>query len=382
MATYSDSMPFQLVPMRVLQNKLFNCLAASLGLGTQNFQISIPAAPIPASNTGLWSYLNVIPPRSLTFNRSQPADAFFTQYAAVVTQLQYTPTLETVIGAQAYADWSAYLATLHPLPPVCEQAPIFQTWANDNGYANIAMQGASNLSGQCIFEGQQRAVLPYQGPHARPVDFSGTYATLAETVQNASGAGLLFDSDRCSGDVSGTWAAGAQLDLMGLWTGSDPLESISQTFASSRIAIAGQLSHVLAWTATPGGWYSSGLLNLAYSTSASPPWPQDADPSWEDAFGPGGSMLYFIASVLVGDGLNLQLTSGATFCASDQQIISAHAGQGLWPFYTPTGPAVTTTVAFDGDGHLTITTICKQGHPFILGAVVLPVAQYLGRAGA
>ncbi len=382
MATDPDRELVWPTSMRVLQNKLYNCLAPSLGLGTQNLQLSIPAAPIPARNEGLWSYLNVVPPLSLTLNRAQPTDAFFSQYAAVVAQLVYAPSLETVIGAPAYAAWAAYLATLHPLPSICEQASLFRTWAFDNGYSGVAMQGASNLNGQCIFEGQQRAVLPYQGPHAKPVDYSGTYASLAAAVRSAPAANLSFDSSHSSGDVSGTWAAGAQVGLMGLWAGSDPHGSISQTFASSRIVATGGLSHVLPWIATPGGWYSSSLLNLAYSTAATPPWTAGADPTWDDAFGPAGAMLYAIASLLVGDGLDLRLTSGARFRASAQHIISAHADQGLWPFYMPSGAAVTNTVLFDKAGHLAIETRCAPGNPFALGAVVLPIARYLGRPGA
>lgn len=366
--------------MTVLADELYNCLTTALGLSPASFQVSVPAAPLPASDEGLWASMNVLPPQSLTFDRDQGAAQLFPTYAAVVEQLEYAPSLESVIGPTAYQAWVEYLATLDPQPTVCEQGQVFVSWANANGYSGVAMQGASNLNGECLFEGQQKAVAPYQGPKALPVDFVGGYDSLLRTVQASSGASVTFDSSTASGNVSGTWAKGQQLGVQGLWTGSDPRKFPSVRFASRRVQLTATLTHCTSWTATPGGWYSSSLLNTAYSSQATPPWPVGADPSWSDAFGPSGSLLWLLGSLVVADGLELVVTSQARFGATGQEVINAHVGQGMWPFYMPTGSAVTNAVDFDSEGRMTITTQSAVGNPFVLGGNVLGVAQYLGHA--
>lgn len=380
MVAYAKDIPAPPDAMTILQDQLYtSLLASSLGLEASSFQLSQPAPSIPPSDSGLWAYLNVIPPLSLTFNRSQYADSFFSNYAAVVAQLIFSPTLESVIGAQAYAAWSAYLSTLTPQPSICEQAPLFRTWADRNGYSGIAMQGASNLNANCIFLGQQQAIQPYQGPSAQPVDFVGGYSALTSTLPSSRPFTLNFDSTTASGNVTGSWAGGLQRGISGLWFGLDPLQRISQLFASSQVTFSAQIQHNARWVSTPGGWYSSSLLNTAYTNTTSPPWPAAANPNWDEAFGALGSMQRFISWLLVADGITITLSAQASFTAADQAAIDAHIGDGIWPFYMPSSATVSNTASFDSDGHLKISTSSPAGHPVVLGAAVLPIAQYLGR---
>ncbi|MBZ5714922.1 hypothetical protein [Nannocystis pusilla] len=366
--------------MTVLQNKFYNGLTAALAASPTSFQLSVPAAPLPASDAGLWACLDVLPPKSLTFNRAQPASPYFAAYAAVVEQLEYAPSLVSVIGSAADTAWQAYLAGLDPPPSVCQQGPIFRTWAEKNGYSGVAVAGASNLAGTCLFEGQQQAVARYQGPNGLAIDFVGGYADLQATLAAAGPAQLAFDSLRTSSDVSRTWAGGQQLGLQGLWTGLGPLDALSARFAAGRVQVTATLTHYAAWLATPGGWYSSSLLNAAYSSQSTPPWPVGADPDWTDAFGPTGNLVWFLGSLAVGDGLHAVVTSTTSFTRTEQATIRAHAAQGMWPFYAPSSAVVTNAVSFDAVGHLTITTTSAAGNPFVLGGVVLGIAQYLGQA--
>ncbi|MFY0532574.1 hypothetical protein [Nannocystis pusilla] len=366
--------------MTILQGKFYNGLTTALQASPTSFQLGVPAVPLPATDAGLWACLDVLPPKSLTFNRAQPPSQYFAAYAAVVEQLEYTPSLVSVIGSAADAAWLKYLAGLDPQPSICQQGPIFRTWAEENGYGGVAVTGASNLAGTCLFESQQQAVARYQGPKALPIDFVGGYADLLAAIAAAGPAHVAFDSLRTSSNVSGTWAGGQQLGLQGLWTGLGPLDPLSARFAAGRVQVTAELTHYAPRVVTPGGWYSSSLLNVAYSSQASPPWPVGADPDWNDAFGPAGNLSWLLGSLAIGDGLHAVVTSTARFTAAEQATLRAHAALGMWPFYAPTGGVVTNAVSFDATGHRTITTTSAGGNPFVLGGAVLGIAQYLGRA--
>lgn len=371
-------------PMSVLQNRWYNGLANQLGLDRASFQISQPAPPITATDQGLWSYQNVIPPASLTFNRNLPNDSFFDPYAAVVQQLECPTQLETAVGPVVYAQWVAYLSTLSPPPPDSELPAIFMQWANANGHQDVARQGASALIAINLFNGQKNAVLPYEGAHAKPVDFQGGYGDLVKSLGKTGSRNLTMDSSTTSADVSQTWTGGQSFGLQGLWSGSGPNSRLSRIFAASQVTVNLGLARFLLWMSTPGGWYSSSLLNTAYSSTATPPWPRDADPTWDEAFGTNGTLSYFIASLLVGDGLTATVTSDAVYGKLDQQTIQENAAAGFWPFYTPTRGTtvtntVTNTVSFDPKTkNMTIQTVAQSQNPFVVGANVLTTARYLG----
>ena len=228
-----------------------------------------------------------------------------------------------------------------------------------------------------------QALQPYQGRDAKPVDFIGTYAELLQVLGNSSGNSLSFDSSKTSDDVGKTWTGGKDVDLHGLWAGSSPNDRLSRRFAESKVIVSARFKAYAVWTSTPGSWYNSGLFNTAYSNQTTPPWPQDADPTWEDVFGPGGSMLRFIASLVVVDGVSSTVTSDAIYNELDQQTIRNNASRGLWPFYTPTkSDTVTNAVTFDDASGMKIKTITQPGNPLVIGANVIGVAQYLGHRTA
>src|SRR5690349_14551814 len=95
----------------------YNQLCSSLNLPVNNFQLLQPVV-IPANDEELWKYINLIPPKTLKYNYwvyDQPD--FFTQYAAIVNQLQFPEsTFQKDIGAATYTKWASYLKSL-PQPP-------------------------------------------------------------------------------------------------------------------------------------------------------------------------------------------------------------------------------------------------------------------------
>jgi len=367
-------------PMVALQNRWYNALVGALPLDPSMFQLVQPSGPMPVTDQALWASLDVIPPASLTFNRSiLGAAQFFTEYAPMVGQIQFPQTaLEQEIGEQNYQAWSAYLATLSP-PPSDNQLPLlFQNWAARNA-PSVASGGVAFLSRLVLLDAAQQALAPYQGPNAKPADFTGSYADLIQTLKASSGRNVSFDSTRASGDVRNTWTGGVDIGVDGLWAGSGSNSRLSRKFAASNVTVSAQFQAYTQWTAVPGPWFSSSLLNVAYSSQATPPWAANANPSWNDLFGPDGSILRFIASLAVVDGSNVTVTSNALFGTTDQQTILDGAPLGFWPFYAPTlGGSVSNLVSFGSSRDMEIEIVTQPGNPLVIGANVLGIAQFLG----
>ena len=367
-------------PMVALQNRWYNALVGALPLDRSMFQLVQPSGPMPVTDQALWASLDVIPPASLTFNRSiLGAAQFFTEYAPMVGQIQFPQTaLEQEIGEQNYQAWSAYLATLSP-PPSDNQLPLlFQNWAARNA-PSVASGGVAFLSRLVLLDAAQQALAPYQGPNAKPADFTGSYADLIQTLKASSGRNVSFDSTRASGDVRNTWTGGVDIGVDGLWAGSGSNSRLSRKFAASNVTVSAQFQAYTQWTAVPGPWFSSSLLNVAYSSQATPPWAANANPSWNDLFGPDGSILRFIASLAVVDGSNVTVTSNALFGTTDQQTILDGAPLGFWPFYAPTlGGSVSNLVSFGSSRDMEIEIVTQPGNPLVIGANVLGIAQFLG----
>ena len=365
--------------MTILQNRWYNGLTGSLPLSPATFQISLPAAPLPPSDLGLWGAQDALPPGSLTFNRAVfGGDTFFCEYAAVAGELDFPKAdFAKDIGPENYRNWIAYLATVQP-PPTPEQLPeVFFEWASL--YApDVVAAGVADLTEMALIDAGQQALQPYLGPGAKPADFHGTWADLLRTLGASPGARLSFDSAAASPDVNRTWTGGVDAGVGGLWTGAAPTSRLSRKFASHRVRVEAAFQAWTVWVSTPGAWYDSSLLNTAYRCSGTPPWPADADPAWDQEFGPDGTFNLVAASLAVVDGVDATITSGAAFNAADQQAIRARAPLGLWPFYAPSGGAVANEVSFDASGRMTARTTIRRGSPVVLGANVLGISRYLG----
>lgn len=361
-------------PMTALQNRWYNGLIGSLpGLDATSFQISQPCPPIIPTDEGLWAYANVIPPASLTFDRSLFADSFFGGYAAVTEQLvepdDEDGELAKAIGEPDVQRWNAFLATLDPQPPPSQLPVTFRNWAM-LAAPNVMNQGASALARMNLLAAALNVIKPYQGPNPRPADFNMQYGDVLQFVGNSAGASVSV-SGRTSADVEGTWAGGDQSGVQGLWPQSGLHGRLSTLFASGEVTVEARFQHFGLWVSSPGSWYQSWLLQSAYSSTGMP--------VWEAAFGDNGFLRRFLASLVVVDGVQAIVTSNAAYSEPDRHAILGNAEKGLWPFYAPTGDGVTNSVAFGTGGGMTIRIGTEAGKPLVLGGVVLGVARYLGQ---
>jgi hypothetical protein len=364
--------PNEASSMRELQQRWYDFIVETLSLDPSTFQLFQPAGQIATTDTALWDAIDVVPPASLIVDRTRDnTERFSDQYAAMASQLAPpTGSLAQAIGEADERAWSAFLATLSPPPLPHQLAALFQTWA-----ARHAMDKMP--AGVAFFSRTALADREQVSEHGS-ADFRGGYADLLRLMQASPGRRGMFDSAVLRADPRGRrWAGIAAAQVDGLWTGSGGAPA-SRVFAESHVTTSIGFNACAAWTVTPGAWYSSSLLNKAFSAATSPPWRIGATPSWQDLFGPGGSMLRALASVLVVDGASIIISSDATFGASDQQAILDHAAGGLWPLYARAGDAVRSAVRFGPDGTMDIKIVATSGHPIVLGGNVLGIGRYLG----
>lgn len=378
--TAQSSYAAQVDPMTRLQNRWYNCLVGQLSLSPAMFQIMQPALPLAPTDLSLWASQNLLPPASLTFDRHVESGVlFFDEYNAVASQMQFPESsFAQDIGEENYRAWKTYVNQQSPTPAENQLPALFQQWAAVNAPA-VASAGVAALTEMLLANAARQALQPYQGPHAKPVDFTGTSAHLWQTLSQTSGFSLLFDSNALSVDVGNTWTGGKNVGVDGLWAGCSKNSRLSRMFAASRVTLSVLCQSFTVWASIPGSWYNSSWLNIGYSSRATPPWPANANPTWDEVFGPDGSMQRLIASLIVVDGINATVTSDAIYSLTDQHTIITNAPRGLWPFYTPANSANTSVVVtFDEVTGLKLETITQPGHPLVIGVNVLGIAAYLG----
>lgn len=367
-----------------LQAKWYNSIVSALGLVPQQFQLLQPTSPLGDTSDLLWSYFNNLPPHTLTsaFNPGG-GNRFYDGYRAVLSQLssQNDGAFQRDLG-DSYDAWMTYVKTLSPLPKITDLPGVFQSWAAI--YApDAAQKGATDLANGLndpIFRANM-AVQNQQAFLKGVPDFSQTIAGVRTAVMQATGSAFDFDSSTASADTSKTWASGEVSGFADIFTGSasTSYSHLTSKMASSTLTVKGSFDHVLTVAASPGTWYDSGALGSAFHTQDNTLW-KHGTPSWDSTFGPDGNMNWFATSLVVVDGIQATITSGATFSTEDQTDIEAHLKVGLVPFFSlGMSGGYSSSAKFDAQGRMSVTISNPAGNPVVFGANVLGTAAYLGR---
>jgi hypothetical protein len=182
-------------------------------------------------------------------------------------------------------------------------------------------------------------------------------------------------------DVSKSWSSGANSGFFGLWGGSNSSSSQSVQFASSEVTLKARFSHVFPFSPTPGNWYNSSALGLAFSNQTGAPWNPSSPINWQNTFGPNGNMQRFATQLIVASGMYVEVNSSATFSQADQQQIQNGSAAGLWPFYSQSSTSGSSTSAgFNAKGNMAVTITSDATTPIVIGANVFGIAQFVGHS--
>ncbi len=376
-------------PSLELQDKWYNGLIQGLGVSPASFQIIQPSPPLislsnpQTDNAALWSYLNYIPPLSLTLNTTlSGGNRFLDDYRGVMSQLipPNNINVQKDIGPDAWKAWTAYLQSMQPPPAYTSLSTLFLQWASI-WYPNVANICAADYAAIALnpISGAQNVLLAAY-PQGATADFSQTYAQLVTQLNAAPSRTFRFNSSEASGNVSNTWSGGANSNFFGLFgSSSSESSSLFQVFASSQVIVEASFQHILTFTAGPGNWYNSSALNIAYTEPGTPPWREGAQPNWQSTFGPHGNMLRFMTSLVIASGMTIKVHSAAQYSSLQQNTIKSSGSSGFWPFYSgSSGSSSTSTATFNSDATMDILITSLPGIPVIIGGTVLSVADYLG----
>ena len=306
----------------------------------------------------------VVPDAATFMLDVQPLCDFRSEYLAAVSDMK-TPahSLENAIGADAYAEWKAYLDAVPP-PPGGDTAALFFEWAMVHA-PDVAAAGAAELASQ------SRAA-------PRPPNSTTLHATLRDAQDFLARSPSLqiewqvsekLDHAPMLLRVATTPGVAEELSPYGVWRGTDP-RRVSERFAAGRVSVSVAVAAAATWPVSRGEWYDSSLLHRAYGNQSGP--------RWDHFFGPSGTLRRAMTSIALGDSIQVTVKSDAMYSEADQRLLQTHAASGLWPLYLGSSADITNAVAFDEDNRLTMTITTPAGTPIALGATVLDMAIYLG----
>jgi hypothetical protein len=313
---------------------------------------------------------------------------FYSNYRALMSALVGAENqFELYVGQEIATAWQRHVHDdLDPSIPLHALPMIFRNWAVRHGYITVANKGASALAALVLdpIPNAQLQLMLYTDEHdaPKPPDWIPNYKGLEGMLSTAPQRKLTFNSKITSTDTSKSWTKSYHSGFFGLWGGSSPETTTSTKFASSEVSVDAEFKHVLELQATPGAWYSSAAMGLAYSHRSGKPWDEENPIQWNTTFDPQhGNMARFAANLVVVDTMRVEVKSNANFSQEDQADVQRYVVEGLWPFYCGSSRSGSNTdVKFDDESHMTVTSNSQPGVPIVIGLTVLPVDECVGHA--
>ena len=372
--------------MQTLQNKWYNAVTKALGLDENTFQLFQGQRPLGSTSDELWTLCDSVPPLSLTNTQVISGhNSFFSNYQSVVLTIlpQGGRQFEDVMGDMLVA-WETYKRTLKPgdLPVPGGILAVFKQWAElnlspakaskayaiykqlQNGIVSLAIDAV--LDDDNLFEG---------GPTYKPA-----IDDLKAALDRGRSFNVVFDSSTESSDVRHTWAKGEIGGAYDFFTGKAGAswDKLSEKAAKALVTVEVTFRKVAVASIDPGRWYHTAALNLAYKTADNTVWPAGQHPTWDDVFSPQGSLQRLAVEVVAFDGLDLSMTSSASYTKAEQEEIKSSTEIGFWPFFSASGEGGSTTrTTFSDAGQMTVTSSVPLGNPALLGVNVKPIGQVI-----
>ena len=370
--------------METLYKQWYNATLSGLRLSETSFQLLQPNSPLGATSDQLWAYYNMIPPASLVGNLELDGmNQFYSDYRAVVSKLlsQGGDQFRMDVG-DYYQPWITYVSGVSPVPSSDQLPNVFFSWAQIHA-PSVATSGRNDLaamSNDPIGLAQQ-AVGNQTGFMNGVPNFIKTIQDLRTAIAQGPSGSFTFDSGTESSDTSKSWAGGSVGGFYDFFeaAGEADWEQVQTKTAEAHITAEVQYDHVITFGNTPGGWYSSGAMGVAYGTEDNTVWVPGDTPNWNSTFGPTGNMQRMIGSLIVVDGISITMHSDASYSSDQQEQIHAKAEVGFWPFFSAeSSGGYESHVTFSEDGQMDIAASSPKGNPVVIGANVLLASDVFG----
>lgn len=381
--------------MQNLQGAWYNALCSSLNLNADEFQLVQASKPLEYTSDTLERIFDAVPPKSVAhdFNPSQ-RNSFFDQYRNVVNAIKIQgeagDQFRQVMGDH-FADWQKYKKNNEDQIMNLGIETAFKRWADINLPASAGRKAKSVFVQMHEHTGTigraKRKIEKYSPDDDVPAYNHGdadlsTIKALRNALNHGKQETISFDSSKASSSVDHTWAEGEVGGIYDFFEGAAGVETdtLTKKAASQDVTVEATFDHVISFTAKPSReWYSSAALSNAYQTKSNKLWPAGGTVTWDNTFGEGGSLRRGVSSIIVYDGIDMTVTSHASYSKDEQKDINDAGEIGFWPFFEASAAHHNHQhTHFEDDGAMKVTTKLPTGNPNILGVNVNEMSDVLG----
>ncbi|PJG57644.1 hypothetical protein [Aeromonas cavernicola] len=374
-----------------LQDMWYLAVVDGLGLDKSSFMLLQAGVQLPYTTGDLWQLVDSIPPKALTTVLSTGAlNSFYQDYGSLFSVIiaPVSDDFKRVMN-DYLADWMDYkkTVTVKDLQDAGGWPALFDFWAHQNLPDNIATSAISimNKDNNNIVNSASQKYYANSNVN-QPFDPKKDTLYKINITDIVGGAiahgptkSVHLDSNTSSSDVSTTWAKGGVsgfFDIFSLGGGGSYSKTTSK-FTSSEVTIDATFQHVVTVeTFKPGDWYNSGFLNYAYKGENV--WSTGNPLTWANTFGPNGDLVRIIEGLVVVDGIEITITSDASYSEEEQKEIRSQASGGIWPFFSANASGgYNSDVSFNDQGKMIVKTSSPVGNPAVFGANVRDISAYL-----
>ncbi|WP_247731283.1 hypothetical protein [Halovivax limisalsi] len=369
-------------PLEQLQNKWYNALTTGLELDEQSFQIVEASEPIEAT-ADLWATADGIPPESTTQVFTQSGyDSFYDLYRnRLLYSLKPDETDWTeYVTEDDVKSWKQYQQK-HRHAYFKDPVTTFERWATLNLVGSTQTNAVEAFRQTMQTSPIMTALQSLRNPHyyengdadSGTPKYSDTYDEIRSKLADGSSYSFTFDSEEQSGSTKDCWSSSGK-DILGLIVDRHSEHHLSKTFSESRVQANASFDSVVTVPITAGGWYNAAALELALKHEESVWRTGDGYATWDELFGDDGAMQRLVTDLVVTAGVDVTITSDASYSAEQQSEIKDYEKKGLWPFYrTSSSDRVKTSTSFDAQGHMEVHFQSPSDVPLLLGVNVQSV---------
>ncbi|KAE9635969.1 hypothetical protein [Aeromonas veronii] len=375
-----------------LQDMWYLAVVEGLGLDKSTFMFMQTGEQLPYTTSALWQLIDTIPPKALTAVLSLGSvNSFYQDYGGLLGSI-ISPVSDDLVRAMgdSYDDWNNYKKNVSDADlDKYGWSGVFQRWAERNmptGQVPAAIAAFNkdnehnivNISSMKYLQQSDRNN-PFNDKNHKLYNIQISDITGGRIAHGPKGQ-VHMNNKASSSDVSTTWAKGGVSGVFDIFSlgGSSSYSSTTSKFTNSEVTIDATFENVAPVpTFNPGAWYNIAFLTYAYNGDSA--WSASSQITWDSTFGPNGNMQRVIGSLVVVDGIEVTMTSNASYSSEEQTAIKAQAKGGVWPFFSASASGgFNSDVTFDEQGRMTVKTTTKKGNPMILGANVLSIPKALG----
>ncbi len=380
-----------------LQQVWFDAVVKAFGLSPLSFLIAGSMTPPGVSSRELWSFYDVIPADTGGHYYEPTFSRFSDCYGAVVNLIipQFGTEWRQAVGDD-YPRWVSFLES-GPEIPAGGMLELFSGWARstiaDPTRAERAISAYSGILFSTVPVAQARFIEAH-GSYA----FSKSITDARAAVSQAPSYRFSIDSTPRLGTakpVFPAWLAGSLASISDAQTHRHTKSALLK-LAAQRVTGSAVFDHQTGVAAQPlqsrqqvgdklyPAWYSSAALDLAFQTHGEPVWPAGIKPTWEQTFGPSGSLQRLVTRVVLVDGVDIELESHADFSDQEQKALQQAAAEGIAPLFAiPPAPGKSRRPTLSlsiikQEDVFKIFIKSPPGHVLVFGVVATPVGSIAG----